>query len=402
MKRVYLDHSATTPLRVESREAMMPLFGDIYGNPSSVHGFGQEAKKHLEDARELVAKCLNAARPEEIIFTGCGTEADNLAIKGIAFANREKGNHIITSQIEHHAVLNTCEYLAKNGFEVTYLPVNEGGRVRWEDEAAAIKPTTIIITIMHANNEVSIIQPIEEIGTIAAAENERRAALGSAVWLYVHTDAVQTAGKIPLDVRAMGVDLLSISGHKFYGPKGVGALYVKKGARIQPILHGGHHERNLRAGTENVAGIAGLAKALELAIMDMDHEQKRLGVLRDQLEAGIIQQVPSLKVNGDTAHRMASVTNISFAFIEGEGILLSLDLAGIAASTGSACASGSLEPSHVLKAMGVETTLAQGALRFSLGHQNTAEDIAYVLETVPPIIDRLRSMSPLYQKTVKS
>jgi cysteine desulfurase len=356
----------------------------------------------LEDFRESVARSLNAARPEEIIFTGCGTEADNLAIKGVALANREKGNHIITSQIEHHAVLNTCEYLAKNGFEVTFLPVDEFGRVRPADVAAAIKPNTILISIMHANNEVGTIEPIEEIGLIAADENKRRTAAKSPVWLYVHTDAVQTTGKIPIDVRALGVDLLSLSAHKFYGPKGVGALYVKKGTRIQPILHGGHHERNLRAGTENVAGIAGLAKALELAVADMQSEQKRLEGLRDQLEIGITQRVQSIKVNGDKAHRMASVTNISFAYIEGEGILLSLDLAGIAASTGSACASGSLEPSHVLKAMCVETTLAQGAVRFSLGHQNTQADIEYVLQTLPPIIERLRSMSPLYQKMTTS
>ncbi|MGA2091077.1 MAG: cysteine desulfurase NifS [Endomicrobiales bacterium] len=402
MKRVYLDHSATTPVRAHVREAMSPFLDEIFGNPSSVHGFGQEAKKYLEDFRESVARSLNAARPEEIIFTGCGTEADNLAIKGVALANREKGNHIITSQIEHHAVLNTCEYLAKNGFEVTFLPVDEFGRVRPADVAAAIKPNTILISIMHANNEVGTIEPIEEIGLIAADENKRRTAAKSPVWLYVHTDAVQTTGKIPIDVRALGVDLLSLSAHKFYGPKGVGALYVKKGTRIQPILHGGHHERNLRAGTENVAGIAGLAKALELAVADMQSEQKRLEGLRDQLEIGITQRVQSIKVNGDKAHRMASVTNISFAYIEGEGILLSLDLAGIAASTGSACASGSLEPSHVLKAMCVETTLAQGAVRFSLGHQNTQADIEYVLQTLPPIIERLRSMSPLYQKMTTS
>jgi cysteine desulfurase len=280
--------------------------------------------------------------------------------------------------------------------------VDASGRVRLEDVASAIKPSTILITIMHANNEVGTIQPIEQIGAMAAAENKSRSAAGSPVWMYFHTDAVQTAGKIPLDVRALGVDLLSISAHKFYGPKGVGALYVKKGTRIQPILHGGHHERNLRAGTENVAGIAGLAKALELTAADMASEAVRLGELRDRLETGIVARVPSVKVNGDLSHRMTGVTNISFAFIEGEGILLSLDLAGIAASTGSACASGSLEPSHVLKAMCVETTLAQGALRFSLGHQNTQADIDYVLETLPPIIERLRSMSPLYQKAVKN
>lgn len=402
MKRVYLDHSATTPLHPAGREAMMPLLSDIFGNPSSVHGFGQEAKKHLEDARESFARSLNAARPEEIIFTGCGTESDNLAIKGIAYANREKGNHIITSQVEHHAVLTTCEYLAKNGFEVTFLPVDEFGRVRPADVAAAIKPSTILISVMHANNEVGTIQPIEDITALAAVENKKRSAAGSPVWLYVHTDAVQTAGKIPVDVRALGVDLLTVSAHKFYGPKGVGALYVKKGTRIQPILHGGHHERNLRAGTENVAGIVGMAAAMSLAVQDMGAEQARLRELRDRLEIGITQRVPFTSINGDIAHRVAGVTSISFAYIEGEGILLSLDLAGIAASTGSACASGSLEASHVLKAMCVETTLAQGTLRFSLGRQNTPADIDYVLETLPPIVERLRAMSPLYQKTIKN
>jgi cysteine desulfurase len=348
-----------------------------------------------------MAELLGAAKPEEIIFTGGGTESDNLAIKGVALANKESGgNHIITSEIEHHAVLYTCEYLERLGFNVTYLPVDKYGRVSPEEVHKAITPRTTVISIMHANNEVGTIQPIAEIGRIVQEENVRRSETGGHR-LYFHTDAVQTAGKLKIDVQAMGVDLLSLSAHKFYGPKGVGVLYLRRGTRIQPILHGGHHERNLRAGTENLPGIMGMVKALELAAAEREKEQNRLAVLRDRFEKGIQNAIEAVRFNGQGAARVAGVANVSFQFVEGESMLLSLDLEGIAASTGSACASGSLETSHVLKAMCVEPTTAQGTLRFSLGHQTTDEDIDHVLAVLPRIVGRLREMSPLWKNQHK-
>ncbi|MCX5781470.1 MAG: cysteine desulfurase NifS [Elusimicrobia bacterium] len=396
-KIIYLDHSATTPLDPEALETMNPFLRDVYGNASSIHSLGQEAKKYLENARETFAKLINAESPEEIIFTSSGTESDNLAIKGTAFANKEKGNHIITSSIEHHAVLNTCEYLEENGFEVTYLPVDEYGAVNPKDVKKAINAKTVLVSIMHANNEVGTLQPIKEIAEIIRKENDTRFTkeFGG---IYFHTDAVQTAGKIKIDVQSLGVDLLSVSAHKFYGPKGVGALYRRNGTRIVPILHGGHHERNLRAGTENVAGIAGMVKALELSQTKIDKEQERILLLRDKLEKEIIEKIPYTKVNGHSYRRVAGISNISFEFIEGESLVVSLDLKGIECSTGSACASGSTEASHVLKAMCLEPALAQGAVRFSLGKGNTEEDIDYVLKVLPEMVVKLREISPLWKQ----
>jgi len=395
-KSIYLDYNATTPLRAEPLDAMRPYLSDVFGNASSMHVFGQQARKGLEDARQAVARCVNAQKPGEIIFTGCGTESDNMAIKSVARANKARGNHIITSSIEHHAVLATCEYMRSEGFQVTVLPVDSSGRVSPLEVKRNIQPSTILVSIMHANNEVGVIQPVAEIGKIIAGENDSRAAAGRGQVLF-HTDAVQTAGKIPIDVQAMGVDLLSLSAHKFYGPKGVGALYIKRGTVIEPLLHGGHHEANLRAGTENVAGIVGMAEALRLAVSGQEAEQERLAVLRNKLENGIMSEIPSVYVNGHPRERLAGTLSVSFEFIEGESLLLSLDLKGVAASTGSACASGASEPSHVLAAMGVPLERAQGALRFSLGHGTTEKDIDYVLEILPPVVDRLRRMSPLWK-----
>jgi cysteine desulfurase len=396
-RKVYLDHSATTPLAPEVLAAMMPYYKELFGNASSMHGFGQEARKAIEDARERVMELIHAANPEEIVFTSSGTEADNLAVKGIALANRKNGNHIITSQVEHHAILYTCAYLETQGFEVTYLPVDRSGRVDPDAVQKALRQTTILVSIMHANNEVGVIQPIAEIGHLLDAENAKRFARGAGQICF-HSDAVQTAGKIAVDVQELGVDLLSFSAHKFYGPKGAGALYIRCGTAIQPILHGGHHERNLRAGTENVAGIVGLAKALELAVAHREKEQRHLTKLRDRLEDGIARSIPRVGFNGQGASRLAGISNSSFEFIEGESLLLSLDLEGIAASAGSACASGSSEPSHVLKAMCVDPVMAQGTLRFSLGHENTDDDIDYVLKVLPKIVTRLRDMSPLWRE----
>lgn len=396
-KRIYLDHSATTQLCKEAFEAMKPFLETVFGNASSIHSYGQEAKKHLEDAREKVAQLINAESPEDVIFTGSGTESDNLAIKGAAYANMDKGKHIITSSIEHHAVLNTCQFLGKQGFEVTYLPVNGNGLVNPQDVKKAIRPDTILVSVMHANNEVGTIQPIKEIAQIINAENQTRftAEFGG---IYFHTDAVQTAGKLSLDVRELGVDLLSVSAHKFYGPKGVGALYRKSGTRIVPIIHGGHHERNLRAGTENIAGIVGMAKALEVSVAGMEKEQKRLLNLKEKLEKGILEKISYTTVNGASVNRVAGISNVIFQFIEGESLVVSLDLKGIACSTGSACASGSTEASHVLKAMCVDPAVAQGAIRFSLGKANSEKDIDYVLKVLPELVAKLREISPLWQR----
>ena len=395
MKTVYLDHNATTPTYSEVVSAMLPYFKDIYGNPSSVHKFGQKAKKAIEEAREKVSNLIYA-QPEEIVFTSGGTESDNFAIFGVAFANIKKGKHIITSSIEHHAVLNVCNYLEKQGFKVTYLPVDKHGLVNPEDVKKAITNETILITIMHANNEVGTIEPISEIGKIIKDFTENRKPK-TENRIYFHTDAVQSVGKIKVDVDELQVDLLSLSGHKIYGPKGIGAIYIRRGTRIEPLIYGGHHERNRRAGTENVPGIVGLGKACEIA-KDTIEEEKSLILLRDKLYNGIIEKIEDVHLNGHPKERLPNTLNVSFEGIEGEGILLNLDLKGVAASTGSACTSGTLEPSHVLTAMAVNPAIAHGSIRFSLGKGNTEEDIDYVLEVLPKIILRLREMSPLYKK----
>jgi cysteine desulfurase len=382
MKRIYLDYNATTPVHphvVKEIEKCNRLFG----NPSSVHKFGQEAKKLLEEARERIAKFINA-ESDEIIFTSCGSESTNLAIKGIAYGNKEKGNHIITSSIEHHAVLNPCEYLEKNGFSVTYIPVDKYGLVDPNDVKKAIRKDTILISIMHANNEIGTIQPIEEIGKIAK-ENQ----------IYFHTDAIQTFGKIKIDVNKLHIDLLSFSGHKFYAPKGIGGLYVRRGIKIEPLIHGGHHEKNRRAGTENVPSIVGMAKACEIAEKEMEKEEERLRRLTTKLWEKIESKIDDVIFNGHPEKRLANTLNVSFKFVEGEAVLISLDLKGVAVSTGSACASGSLDPSHVLLAIGLSYEDARGAIRFSLGKYTTNEDIDYVGNILPKIISKLRTISPL-------
>ncbi|NYE58040.1 cysteine desulfurase NifS [Carboxydothermus ferrireducens] len=389
MERIYLDHGATTPLSREVLEEMMPYLTEKFGNPSSIHAFGREARKAIEDAREKVAKAINASDPGEIVFTGGGTEADNLAIKGIARAYKHKGNHIITSAVEHHAVLDACLALQKEGFEVTVLPVDEYGMVSVEDVKKAITDKTILITIMHANNEVGTIQPIAEIGEIAREKG-----------VYFHTDAVQTVGKIPVDVKELKVDLLSLSAHKIYGPKGVGALYVRKGLKLEPLANGGGQERKRRPGTENVAGIVGLGKAIELAVAEMPEESARLTKLRDKLIKGVLERIPYVRLNGHPTKRLPHNANFSVEFVEGESMLLMLDMKGIAASSGSACTSGSLDPSHVLLAMGIPHEVAHGSLRLTLGKANTEEQIDYVLEVLPGIVERLREMSPLYNQKV--
>ena len=387
MKRIYLDHAATTPTHPEVVEAMLPYFSDAFGNPSSIHSFGQESKAAVEETRDRVA-ALIGARSEEIVFTSGGTEADNFAVKGIAYASEGKGNHIITTAIEHHAVIEPCKFLARRGFEVTYIPVDSYGVVNPEDIREAITGRTILISVMHASNEVGTIEPIAEISRVARERG-----------VYFHTDAVQTVGHIPVDVDELGVDLLSMSAHKLYGPKGVGALYIRKGTRIMPFLHGGEQERGRRASTENVAGIVGFGKAVEIARRGMDEEVKRLTRLREELIAGLFERIDHIRLNGHPSQRLPGNVNVSIEFVEGESMLLNLDLEGIAASTGSACSSGNLEPSHVLQAMGLSHELCHGSLRFSLGRGTTEEDIERVLATLPQIVARLRSISPLLKSS---
>lgn len=383
---IYLDHNATTPLDKRVLKKMMPYLEDIYSNPSSVYRFAQESKKAVEDARQSVAGLLNV-EPQEVIFTSGGTESDNTAIKGVALYAREqkKTNHIITSKIEHHAVLHSCEFLEKLGFEVTYLNVDEYGTVDLNQLADSINDRTILVSIMHGNNEVGTLQPLEQISAICRPKG-----------ILFHTDAVQTAGKIKIDVKKLGVDLLSLSSHKFYGPKGVGALYVRRGIKFFPLLHGGGHEGGRRSSTENVAGIAGLGEAASLAQKEMPEEEKRITLLRDNLEKGIIKNIPEVKINGHPKNRLYNTLNVCIKFIEGEGMLINLDFEGVCASSGSACTSGSLEPSHVLLAMGIPHELAHGSLRFSLGKSNTQQDIDKVLKVLPPIVEKLRSMSPFW------
>jgi len=390
VNRIYLDNNATTPIRPEVLEAMLPFFKDQFGNPSSVHWAGRAVSGEVEKAREQVAGLINCS-PAEIVFTSCGSEGDNMALIGTADALREKGNHIITTTVEHPAVLETCKFLEKRGFEVTYLPVDLDGMIDMEELEKAITDRTIMISIMWGNNETGTLFPIEEIGAIARKRKIR-----------FHTDAVQAVGKVPVDVQKSGVDLLVLSGHKIGAPKGVGAIYIRRGTRLTPFIHGGHQERSRRAGTHNVAGIVALGAACDLAGADLEKTSERVRRLRDRLEKGIYERVPEVKLNGHPEKRLPNTLNISFAYIEGESLLLNLDMKGIAASSGSACTSGSLEPSHVMGAMCVEVTLAHSSTRFSLGPDNTEEEIDYVLEVIPPIIQRLREMSPLYNQRDRS
>lgn len=382
---VYLDHSATTYIKPQVFEEMLPYLNMHYGNPSSIYAMSRITEKAVDEARERVAQALHADK-SEIFFTGGGSEADNWALKGIAFANRHRGNHIITTQIEHHAILHTCQFLEKNGFEVTYLPVDSEGIVDVAELEKAITDKTLLVSIMFANNEIGAIEPVKEIGRICRAKK-----------VLFHTDAVQAVGHIPIDVKEMNIDLLSLAAHKFYGPKGVGALYIRKGIKIDNLIHGGGQERGRRAGTENIAGIAGLGKALALAVEEMDAENKRLARLRDKLIEGLTR-IPHSRLNGPAGDRRTpGNVNICFEFIEGEAMLLLLDSKGISASSGSACTSGSLDPSHVLLAIGLPHEIAHGSLRLTLGSSTTEQDVEYVLEVLPGIVQRLRDMSPLWK-----
>ena len=383
MKQIYLDYAATTPTHPDVLQAMLPYFSDIFGNPSAIYSYGQKAKGAIKEARSKVAELISA-RDEEIVFTSGGTEADNFAIKGIAHASESRGNHIITSSIEHHAVLETCKFLEKKGFLVTYLPVDEYGLVSVDDVSNAITDKTVLISIMYANNEIGTIEPIAEIGKLA-----REAGIS------FHTDAVQAAGHIPVDVNELGVDLLSMSAHKLYGPKGVGALYIRKGTKLVPFMHGGGQEKKRRASTENVPGIVGFGKAAELSRQEMHEETQRLTHLRNMLIKRLMNEIDHVHLNGHPQKRLPNNVNISVDFVEGESMLLNLDLEGICASTGSSCSSSSLEASHVLLATGLPHEQAHGSLRFTLGKWTSEDDIYRVLEVLPKIISRLRAMSPL-------
>ncbi|MCL0057626.1 cysteine desulfurase NifS [Dehalococcoidales bacterium] len=383
MKRIYLDYAATTPTHPEVVKAMLPYFTELFGNPSSVYSYGQEAKEAIEEARVKVADLIGA-RSGELVFTSGGTEADNFAIMGVAYANESKGNHIVTTLIEHAAVINTCKFLEKRGFKVTYLPVDEWGLVNPDEVRRAITDKTILVSVMHANNEMGTIEPIAEIGKIVREAG-----------IYFHTDAVQTAGHIPVDVNELGVDLLSMSAHRLYGPKGVGALYIRKGTKLVRIMHGGEQERWRRATTENVPGIVGFGRAAELAQQEMSEDTKRLTYLRDKLIKGLLERIDHIRLNGHPTKRLPNNVNVSIDFIEGEAMLLNLDLEGICASTSSACASSSLKPSHVLLALGLSPERVHGSLRFTLGKWTTEEEIGQVVEVLPRVVARLRAMSPL-------
>jgi cysteine desulfurase len=387
MRRVYLDNNATTPVLPAVLEAMRPFFEEHFGNASSIHHHGQETRAAVERARETVAALLNC-RASEVVFTSGGTEADNLAIFGLARA----GDHVITSTIEHHAVLNACKHLQESGCEVTFVPVDGGGRIDPDDIRRAVLPDTKLITVMMANNETGVLQPVEEIGKIAAEAD-----------VYFHADGVQAAGKVPLDVKKIGCDLLSISGHKMHAQQGIGALYVRKGTILQPMLYGGSHERSRRAGTENVPAIVGFGKAAELAHQVLQRgDVDKMAILRDRLQAGILGAVEATGVNGEGAPRVPNTTNIYFDYIEGEALVIALDLKGLAISTGAACSSGAIEPSHVLTAMGMSPERARASIRFSLGKQNTSEDVEFALELIPATVARLRELSPIYNKAVVS
>ena len=383
MNRIYMDNAATTRVTQPVLEAMMPCLTTVYGNPSSVHAFGRDARRLLDEARAKVAAALNA-KPNEIYFTGCGTESDNWAVRGSAYALKAKGNHIITSAIEHHAILHTCQQLEREGFKVTYLPVDEYGQVSAADVEKAITPETTLISIMTANNEIGTIQPIAEIGAIARAHGVR-----------FHTDAVQAVGAIPVDVKAMNVDLVSLSGHKLHAPKGVGALYIRSGVRLERLMNGGAQERTQRPGTENMPSIVGLGRAIELATAHLDEKAAYVSALRDRLINGILETIPDTRLNGHPTNRLPGNCNVSIRYIEGESMLLNLDIKGIAASSGSACTSGSLDPSHVLLAIGLTHEVAHGSLRFSLNEDNTEEEVDYVIKSLDEVVRRLRAMSPL-------
>ncbi len=389
MKRIYLDHNATTPVHPQVLQAMLPFMTDQFGNGSSIHTYGREARNAIDDAREQVAALINAKSPSEIIFTSTGTEADNYAIKGLAELqqSRNSGNHIITSSIEHHAVLHTCQYLEKHGFEVTYLPVDRYGQIQLDDLREAIRDATILISVMHANNETGAIEPIAEICEVA---QERR--------VPIHTDAVQSAGKLPVDVQALGVNMLSLSAHKIYGPKGIGVLYLRRGTRLENLLHGGSHERNRRAGSENVPSIVGLGEAAALAKKDREANVEHLEQLTDKLRQGLHERINYIHENSYPENSLPGTLNISFEYIEGESLILRLDMEGICVSTGSACTSGSMEPSHVLAALGLPPRLAQGTVRFSLGKDNTEAEIDEVIDKVPKIVEQMRGMSPAYKR----
>ena len=388
-RTIYMDHSATTFVKPEVLEAMTPYFTNHFGNPSSIYSIARDSKKAIDAARVQTAKALGAD-PDEIYFTSGGSESDNWAIKGVALANRKRGNHIITTQIEHHAVLHTCQFLEKEGFEVTYLPVDQYGLVAPSELEKAITDKTILISIMYANNEIGTIEPIAELGAIARKHK-----------VYFHTDAVQVIGNIPIDVKTQNIDMLSLSAHKFYGPKGIGALYIKKGVRIENLIHGGGQEHRRRAGTENSAGIVGLGKAIEMATEDITGHNAKIRSMRDRLIKGVLEKIPHTRLNGHPEKRLPGNFNVSFEFIEGESMLLWLDDEGICASTGSACTSGSLEPSHVLLATGLPVEISHGSLRLSLGDANTEEDVDFVLEVLPKVVKKLRDMSPLCQKSGK-
>jgi len=383
MRRIYLDYAATTPTHPEVVKAMLPYFTEAFGNPSSIYSCGQEAKGAIEEARANVADLIGA-QDEEIVFTSGGTEADNFAIKGVAYANENKGNHIITTAIEHHAVLETCHFLETGGFRVTFLPVDEYGMVDPERLRRAITNKTVLISVMHANNEVGTVQPLAEIGKIAKETG-----------VYFHTDAVQTVGHIPINVDELGVDLLSMSAHKLYGPKGIGAIYIRKGTKLVSFMHGGEQERGRRASTHNVPGIVGLGKAVEIAQQEMDEEAKRVKYLRDKLLEGLLTQIEHTRLNGHPTRRLPNNVNVSISFAEGESMCLNLDLEGICVSTGSACTSSITEPSHVLLAIGLPPLQAHSSLRLSLGKWTTEEEIDRVLEVLPRIVAKLRAMSPL-------
>lgn len=388
-KRIYLDYNATTPLHPEVLEAMLPFLKEVHGNPSSIHGFGQEARKGLEEAREKVAKLIGVS-PGEIVFTSGGTEADNLAIQGVAFSQRHKGRHIITSSVEHHAVLRTCRYLEHEGFRVTYLAVDGLGQIDPDDVKHALTPETILITLMHSNNEVGTIEPIEEVGKIAASHG-----------ILFHTDAVQSIGKVAVDAREISVDLLSMSGHKLYGPKGVGALYVRDGVKLSPLLYGGHHEGNRRAGTENLPGIVAFGKAAELASSSLRLRHEAMRTLRDYFWDRIREEIPRVHLHGHPNRRLPNTLHVSFESVLAESLLIQLDLSGIAASAGSACTSGAMEVSHVLTAMGVPRSIAQGGVRFSLGPETTREEIDHTVSVLKAIVNRLRFVSRPSEEAVE-
>ena len=389
MKRIYMDNGATTRVTEPVFEAMQPYFCEIYGNPSSAHNFGYVSRHAIDAAREQVARAINAD-VNEIYFTGCGTESDNWAVRGAAYENVKKGRHIITTAIEHHAILHTCAQLEKEGFEVTYLPVDEYGFVTPEQLDAAIRPDTTLVSIMTANNEIGTIEPIAELAAVC----KKRGVL-------FHTDAVQAIGSVKIDVKAMGIDMLSMSGHKFHAPKGIGVLYIRKGVRLQQFMNGGAQERNRRAGTENLASIVGIGKAIELATADIDAHNAQLSAIRDHMIERILKEIPYTRLNGHPTTRLPGNVNVCFRFIEGESLLMLLDAKGIAGSSGSACTSGSLDPSHVLLAIGLPHEIAHGSLRLSLSEENTMEEADYVVDALVEIVSRLRSMSPLYDDFIK-